>query len=61
MLEPQEWGSYKKKRHLTREIRRTVAGIQIRPEHFESYLEDLGFEAVDVIDPPGAPRLPQCI
>ena len=57
VLEPQEWGSYKKKRHLTREIRETVKGIQIRPEDFEGYLEQLGFERVDVIEPPGAAGL----
>eukprot|EP00435_Cladocopium_sp_Y103_P012445 s1234_g3.t1 len=54
VLEPQEWGSYKKKRHLTREIRQTVAKIQIRPEDFEDYLQNaIGFEKVDVIEPPG--------
>jgi len=53
VLEPQEWGSYKKKRHLTREIRQTVANIQIRPEDFEDYLQTtIGFEKVDVIEPP---------
>jgi len=54
VLEPQEWGSYKKKRHLTREIRQSVANIQIRPEDFEDYLQNaIGFEKVDVIEPPG--------
>ncbi|CAJ1362264.1 unnamed protein product [Effrenium voratum] len=57
VLEPQEWSSYKKslgmKRHLTRQIREMVASIQIRPEDFDDYLETLGFEKVDTIEPPG--------
>ncbi|CAE7533771.1 unnamed protein product [Symbiodinium sp. CCMP2456] len=52
VLEPQGWGSYKKKRHITRAIRDTVASIEIRPEAFAEYLVGLGFEKVDVIDPP---------
>eukprot|EP00931_Biecheleriopsis_adriatica_P023602 TRINITY_DN14872_c0_g3_i1.p1 TRINITY_DN14872_c0_g3~~TRINITY_DN14872_c0_g3_i1.p1 ORF type:complete len:355 (+),score=72.93 TRINITY_DN14872_c0_g3_i1:38-1102(+) len=57
VLEPQEWSSYKKKRHLTPAIRETVAGIQIRPDDFDEYLVSLGFEKVDVIEPSGdAPR-----
>lgn len=49
VLEPQEWSSYKKKRHLTPEIRETVAGIEMRPEHFDDCLLSLGFEAVGVV------------
>jgi len=53
VLEPQDWSSYKKKRHLTREIRQTVAGIHLRPEGFSAIVvEELGFERVCVIAPP---------
>mmetsp|Transcript_32638 Transcript_32638/g.70059 ORF Transcript_32638/g.70059 Transcript_32638/m.70059 type:complete len:375 (-) Transcript_32638:172-1296(-) len=52
VLEPQEWRSYKKKRHLTPQIRKTVAGIQLHPGQFDSFLKELGFEAVAVIEPP---------
>ncbi|OLQ12299.1 hypothetical protein AK812_SmicGene3797 [Symbiodinium microadriaticum] len=41
-----------RKRHITRAIRDTVASIEIRPEDFAEYLVGLGFEKVDVIDPP---------
>jgi len=52
VLEPQGWESYKKKRHLTREIRQTVAGIQMRPEAFDEYLLGLGLERVGDVVPP---------
>eukprot|EP00927_Polykrikos_kofoidii_P080007 TRINITY_DN76868_c0_g1_i1.p1 TRINITY_DN76868_c0_g1~~TRINITY_DN76868_c0_g1_i1.p1 ORF type:complete len:438 (-),score=75.25 TRINITY_DN76868_c0_g1_i1:231-1544(-) len=51
-LEPQEWSSYKKKRHITAEIRQTVASIELRPEMFNDCLIDLGFELVGTIQPP---------
>lgn len=44
VLEAQDWESYKKKRHLTRDIRDTVTGIELRPEGFATYLTDLGLE-----------------
>eukprot|EP00928_Gymnodinium_smaydae_P031903 TRINITY_DN23263_c0_g1_i1.p2 TRINITY_DN23263_c0_g1~~TRINITY_DN23263_c0_g1_i1.p2 ORF type:complete len:161 (+),score=40.55 TRINITY_DN23263_c0_g1_i1:124-606(+) len=57
VLEPQEWSSYKKKRHLTREIRETVAAIELRPESFASELEAFGFESCGVAAPPAdAPK-----
>jgi len=52
VLEPQEWSSYKKKRHLTPEIRQTVAGIEMKPSAFDDYLVGLGFEKVATIAPP---------
>jgi len=51
VLEPQNWASYKKKRHITREIRQTVAGIEMRPEMFGDFLAELGFECAGVIEP----------
>jgi 7SK snRNA methylphosphate capping enzyme len=53
VVEPQDWSSYKKKRHLTPEIRRNVAGIELRPEAFKECLtEEIGFEWVNSIGPP---------
>jgi len=52
ILEPQEWESYKKKRHITREVRQTVASIELRPEHFDNYLRGLGFKRKCRIHPP---------
>jgi len=52
VLEPQEWSSYKKKRHLTPQIRETVAGIELRPENFDEFLISIGFESLGVIEPP---------
>mmetsp|Transcript_91127 Transcript_91127/g.162213 ORF Transcript_91127/g.162213 Transcript_91127/m.162213 type:complete len:357 (+) Transcript_91127:110-1180(+) len=52
ILEPQEWSSYKKKRHLTPQIRETVAGIELRPENFDEFLISIGFESLAVIEPP---------
>ncbi|CAE7713094.1 unnamed protein product, partial [Symbiodinium pilosum] len=53
ILEPQGWGSYKKKRHITRAIRDTVASIELRPEAFAECLVEMGFEQIDTIEPPG--------
>lgn len=51
-LEPQEWSSYKKKRHLTPAIRETVAGIELRPDAFDEHLVSLGLEHLGTIEPP---------
>jgi len=52
VLEPQLWASYKKKRHISPEIRETVASIQLRPEAFDGYIVDsLGLERVGTIAP----------
>eukprot|EP00933_Yihiella_yeosuensis_P033758 TRINITY_DN27398_c1_g1_i1.p1 TRINITY_DN27398_c1_g1~~TRINITY_DN27398_c1_g1_i1.p1 ORF type:complete len:410 (-),score=112.26 TRINITY_DN27398_c1_g1_i1:57-1286(-) len=51
VLEPQEWSSYKKKRHITPEIRSMVAGIEMRPSDFDEYLLSIGFEKLEVIEP----------
>jgi len=53
VLEPQEWSSYKKKRHLTREIRERVSNIQMPPEAFKAYLIGLGLETAGKIKPKG--------
>jgi len=53
VLEPQDWASYKKKRHLTREIRDRVGSIQMPPEAFKDYLLGLGLEAAGKIKPKG--------
>mmetsp|Transcript_72811 Transcript_72811/g.236529 ORF Transcript_72811/g.236529 Transcript_72811/m.236529 type:complete len:512 (-) Transcript_72811:85-1620(-) len=52
VLEPQEWSSYKKKRHLSPAIRQTVAGIEMRPEAFDDFLLSIGFERKATIAPP---------
>jgi 7SK snRNA methylphosphate capping enzyme len=51
-LEPQDWKSYKKKRFLTSEIRETVRGIELRPEHFGKLLHSLGFRRCVKLEPP---------
>jgi len=51
VLEPQEWSSYKKKRHLTPAIRETVASIELRPVAFDEHLVSLGLEQVGTIEP----------
>lgn len=57
ILEPQDWQSYKKKRHLTQEIRQNVAGIELRPEAFSEYLSSLGLVLEGTIEPPeGKPK-----
>jgi len=57
VLEPQDWPSYKKKRHLTQDIRQTVAGIELRPEAFADYLSSLGLVLEGTIEPPeGKPK-----
>ena len=38
MLEPQPWKSYKKKNHLTDEIKNTVKNIKFHPGQFEKFL-----------------------
>mmetsp|Transcript_155652 Transcript_155652/g.290519 ORF Transcript_155652/g.290519 Transcript_155652/m.290519 type:complete len:398 (+) Transcript_155652:102-1295(+) len=53
VLEPQDWASYKKKRHLTREIRETVAGIEMQPKDFAQHLIGLGFEHIGTAEPCG--------
>eukprot|EP00930_Biecheleria_cincta_P068839 TRINITY_DN56666_c0_g1_i1.p1 TRINITY_DN56666_c0_g1~~TRINITY_DN56666_c0_g1_i1.p1 ORF type:complete len:348 (+),score=69.64 TRINITY_DN56666_c0_g1_i1:114-1157(+) len=52
VLEPQEWSSYKKKRHLTPAIREMVASIELRPEAFDEHLVSLGLEQLGTIEPP---------
>jgi len=57
VLEPQDWLSYKKKRHLTQEIRQNVASIELRPEAFGDYLSSLGLVLESTIEPPeGKPK-----
>lgn len=51
-LEPQEWSSYKKKRHLSPAIRETVASIELRPDAFDEHLVSLGLEHMGTINPP---------
>lgn len=53
VLEAQDWASYKKKRHLTPEIRQQVSNIQMPPDTFKAYLVSLGFEFVGKIKPTG--------
>lgn len=53
VLEPQESASYKKKRHLTKQIRKTVSEIKIPPEAFKDCLIGLGLEAAGKIKPKG--------
>lgn len=52
VLEPQEWQSYKKKRHLTPEIRQMVATIEMPPQAFGEFLKGLGMEHLGTLDPP---------
>eukprot|EP00929_Paragymnodinium_shiwhaense_P079463 TRINITY_DN41364_c0_g1_i2.p1 TRINITY_DN41364_c0_g1~~TRINITY_DN41364_c0_g1_i2.p1 ORF type:complete len:318 (+),score=42.75 TRINITY_DN41364_c0_g1_i2:70-1023(+) len=53
ILEPQDWASYKKKRHITRDIREMVASIELKPEEFEKCLVEMfGFQKVETLDPP---------
>jgi len=52
ILEPQDWLSYKKKRHLTPEIRQNVASIEMRPEAFGDYLSSLGFVPAGTVECP---------
>eukprot|EP00746_Dinoflagellata_sp_MGD_P006374 gnl/MRDRNA2_/MRDRNA2_112445_c0_seq1.p1 gnl/MRDRNA2_/MRDRNA2_112445_c0~~gnl/MRDRNA2_/MRDRNA2_112445_c0_seq1.p1 ORF type:complete len:596 (-),score=128.89 gnl/MRDRNA2_/MRDRNA2_112445_c0_seq1:44-1831(-) len=51
VLEPQDWKSYKKKRHLTQEIRQSVAGIELRPDKFDEFLVSMGFESLGTVEP----------
>jgi len=52
VLEPQEWSSYRKKMHLTAEIRQNVKDIELRPAQFREALEELGFVHHGTIAPP---------
>mmetsp|Transcript_69313 Transcript_69313/g.166187 ORF Transcript_69313/g.166187 Transcript_69313/m.166187 type:complete len:323 (+) Transcript_69313:69-1037(+) len=51
VLEPQGFETYKKRRYMTPEIREMVRSIQLRPEDFGTYLEELGFHSEGVIEP----------
>lgn len=51
ILEPQEFSTYRKKRHLTPIIREHVRSIELKPEHFEEYLISQGFSLVERLDP----------
>jgi len=53
VLEPQEWSSYKKKRHLSREIRDRVSGIIMPPKAFKECLIGMGLETAGKIKPEG--------
>lgn len=54
ILEPQPWKSYKKKNHLTEEIKKTVAGIKFHPGQFQKFLiEECGMEFVKKLTPEG--------
>jgi len=52
VLEPQEWHSYRKKRGVSAEISQTVASIELRPQDFPKYLEELGLQRQSTIEPP---------
>lgn len=53
ILEPQEWGAYRRKRLLTPAERQKIGGLTLRPDDFGDYLERcLGFERVVVTKPP---------
>lgn len=49
VLEPQEWYSYKKKMRLSAE---KFAGMELRPQDFPKYLEELGLVRQSTIEPP---------
>jgi len=51
VLESQDMKSYKKKRHLTPHIRENVRQIQLPPDDFPQFLESMGFELIDTIEP----------
>lgn len=44
ILEPQEWKSYKKKKYLNKEFKKTYKEIKLKPKDFGNYLEKIGFK-----------------
>lgn len=47
ILEPQEWESYAKARRMDPRLKENAHGLKLRPEHFESTLQDIGFGGVE--------------
>ncbi|GAB1608048.1 7SK snRNA methylphosphate capping enzyme-like [Argonauta hians] len=53
ILEPQAWGSYKKRKWISENIRKNFEKLQLKPENFAEYLIDqVGFSRYEVIDVP---------
>ncbi|XP_014783515.1 7SK snRNA methylphosphate capping enzyme [Octopus bimaculoides] len=53
ILEPQAWGSYKKRKWISENIRKNFQNIHLKPDNFAEYLiEQIGFSRYEVIDVP---------
>ncbi|CAD7683964.1 unnamed protein product [Nyctereutes procyonoides] len=54
VLEPQPWSSYSKRKTLTETIYKNYYRIQLRPEHFSSYLTspEVGFSSYELVATP---------
>lgn len=56
VLEPQEWASYERAVKKNKPLRENLQGLEIRPEHFESILKEIGFDRLHKIDRKGLRR-----
>ncbi|KAL0958072.1 hypothetical protein HGRIS_000250 [Hohenbuehelia grisea] len=44
ILEPQAWNTYAKAKRMDEHLKQIYQSLSLRPEHFESILEEMGFE-----------------
>ena len=58
IFEPQGWKSYKKRKNLTDTIRKNFSEINLKPEHFQKYLENIyEFECIHISNPPSNSKI----
>lgn len=50
VLEPQEWASYERAAKKNKSLKESLQKLEIRPEHFESILQEIGFNHLHKID-----------
>lgn len=56
VLELQEWDSYERAAKKNKPLKEILQKLEIRPEHFESILKEIGFDLLHKIDDKGLKR-----
>ncbi len=58
IFEPQGWKSYKKRKNLTNKISKNFSEINLKPDQFQKYLENIyEFECIHISNPPSNSKI----